>query len=96
MYLSDFGYATTPSYWNISMINLGDINILENNWIHLGGSENLLAKSTTNPIRFDNYGYIDFGDGFNGVSATRPCFYLNSDVAYISGDGSINFPFRIE
>ena len=34
------------------------------------------------------------GDALAGMSV-RPVFYLNSDVAYASGDGSIDNPYRI-
>ena len=37
------------------------------------------------------------GSGQNGSAAvTRPVFYLNSNVVYSSGDGSIDNPYRIE
>ena len=31
----------------------------------------------------------------SGNLATRPTFYLNSDVVYVSGDGSQENPYRI-
>ena len=43
-------------------------------------------------MALNNYNYI----GPNTTSPLRPVFYLNSDVAYISGSGTISDPIRIQ
>ena len=52
--------------------------------------------------RVPNYSYFILSEGnisrirvHYEVYAIRPTFYLNSGVAYISGDGSQSNPFRI-
>ena len=36
MYLSDYGYAASPSNWNTNLGNYNNSNIINNNWIFIG------------------------------------------------------------
>ena len=109
MYVSDYGYAAYPNAWLTGLFSYIDANIIANNWLYsgfdewtisLGFSETLKAGFTSTPAAFaiiNNVGFLSNGD-FTYVYRDcniRPTFYLNSDVVYISGDGSINNPYRL-
>ena len=104
MYVSDYGYAASPENWNTKLNYYGNATNRDNNWMFMGGVEwTISRRSGTTSIAF----YV-FGDGnvnannVNDVSVSysgygvRPSFYLESGVTYVSGDGSIDFPFRIQ
>ena len=99
IYVSDYGYAASPDYWNT---NLSTYRI-SSNWLHMG-----LDEWTITPY-LDPYNISVCIIGYDGDISTsglyagsyypravRPTFYLNSDVAYISGTGTQSDPFRIE
>ena len=93
MYLSDYGYADDPNNWSTNILSYSPIN----NWLHLGNDEWTLLKSAVN----NDGSYYIMADGsitMIGVTnafAIRPTFYLNSNVNYIKGDGSLNNPYII-
>ena len=104
MYVSEYGYAASPENWNTKLNYYGNATNRDNNWMFMGGVEwTISRRSGTTSIAF----YV-FGDGnvnannVNDVSVSysgygvRPSFYLESGVTYVSGDGSIDFPFRIQ
>ena len=100
MYPSDYGYATTQDYWATSLNEYYHTAAYRKDWLFLGSTEWLLSPrsshstiawyvvSTGNPV-CDSAGYVI------NAYAVRPSFYLLSSVNYVSGDGSINSPFRI-
>ena len=99
MYLSDYGYAASPEYWTT---NLGSYsNATDNNWLFIESSGwpdewtiSRRSDSSSWAWAIDNMGNIEFeATGTN--SAIRRCFYLKSDVLYISDDGTQSNPFRI-
>ena len=97
LYLSDFGYAASPENWT-DMNSI--MNNKENNWIVTGLEEWMINTVTS---LAGDYGMVILPDGDYGgyqvnlrTSNVRPTFYLNSEVKYISGDGSKQNPFRIE
>ena len=104
MYVSEYGYAASPENWNTKLNYYGNATNRDNNWMFMGGVEwTISRRSGTTDCAF----YV-FGDGnvnvsnVNDVSVSysgygvRPSFYLESGVTYVSGDGSIDFPFRIQ
>ena len=96
MYVSDYGYAAPPNYWTTSLGNYNSVSA--NNWMYTNSYEWTITPSASNT----NYAYsiisgnISENPAYGFSYAVRPCFYLNSDVAYISGDGSQENPFRID
>lgn len=100
MYPSDYGFATTQDYWATSLNEYYHTAAYRKDWLFLGSDEWLLSPrsshstiawyvvSTGNPV-CDSAGYVI------NAYAVRPSFYLLSSVNYVSGDGSINSPFRI-
>ncbi len=95
MYVSDYGYAAAPSNWTTELYNYSATNA---NWAYLGATEWSISRCWQN-----DYGVFLVGSNVSssidinmGRSRnTRPTFYLNSDVQYISGTGTQSDPFRI-
>ena len=99
MYVSDYGYATNPSYWTLALSNYNNIEIINNNWLYSGANEWTISRNvnTTNTVYIILSSGEVTGDGYSANwNATRPCFYLKFNTLYKSGDGSQNNPFRIE
>ena len=96
MYISDFRYAASPDYWTTSLFEAR-----ASDWMFIGINEWTITRSSdsadfvfcvgaTHCIRqttLKDSSMVDFG--------VRPVFYLNPDVAYISGTGTESDPFRI-
>ena len=97
MYVSDYGFAITNNYWTEDLSN-SNYNTLRNyNWMYLGSDEwtiSRLSFSSTSVFAIYGNGYFSINDVGYSYSI-RPCFYLNSDVAYVSGTGSESDPIRI-
>ena len=102
MYVSDYGYASSPENWNLTLDNY---NIAENrnsNWLFMGAQEWTITRNSNqsgvNDLAFfiRETGNIDnVNMSFNLNLAVRPTFYLNSDVTYVSGTGTQTDPYRI-
>ena len=100
MYASDYGYASSPDNWSTNLSDYANDTNRNNNWMFMGFNEWIISPSPDGHI--PNYSYFILSEGnisrirvHYEVYAIRPTFYLNSDVAYISGDGSQSNPFRI-
>ena len=101
MYVSDYSYATDPSYWTTVMYREDgqDYQLAAtSNWMYMGLWEWTISRhSVATDISFD---VLTTGNvGNHNVStiflAVRPVFYLNSSVAYDSGIGTIVDPIRL-
>ena len=101
MYVSDYYYAATNNYWTYYgyASNSNDYRqAVSSNWLYT----NVLEWTIT---RCSDYSYISFlinatGYVYNdfdvdGLAYARPVFYLNSNVSYVSGNGSKSSPIRI-
>ena len=100
MYASDYGYASSPDNWSTNLSDYANDTNRNNNWMFMGFNEWIISPSPDGHI--PNYSYFILSERnisrirvHYEVYAIRPTFYLNSDVAYISGDGSQSNPFRI-
>ena len=99
MYASDYGYGTNPSNWETRMKLYGGLVVRDNNWMFLGLSEWTITpflQLGSEVFFVDNSGGCGFTPMASSGLAVRPTFYLNSNVQYASGDGSIDNPYRIE
>lgn len=99
MYVSDFGYAISPEDWDKAM----STEYSRVNWL-FGGYDWFISPNTG-----DFGGAYSVDGGTDGTVSPqyvnsenelpsndiRPTFYLNSDVQYVSGDGSQQNPYRI-
>ena len=99
MYVSDYGYATTTNNWNTNLVSYSSTIVRNNNWMWMGLSE------WTITCYFSSMEYAFYVSSLGGVSdddavyiyypSVRPSFYLESNVTYVSGSGSISDPIRI-
>ena len=100
MYVSDYGYAASPTNWTTAMSSYS--NAISSNWINMGLNEWTISmrlnSSDTAFSLFDSggiyYGFLKYS-ALNSDFAIRPCFYLTSDTRYDSGSGTKSDPFRI-
>lgn len=90
MYISDYGFAASPSTWGALIMYNSYIN---NNWMYMGLSEWTIVR------RSDYSGHCflisnNAGVGSISVGATayalRPVFYLNSDVTKVGITRELN------
>ena len=100
MYVSDYGYAASPNYWvyKYNDTDLTDYRATINaNWMYTGDYEWTITKFSdydSSVAAVLKEGNIDLSYSDN-IMYLRPTFYLNSDVSYYLGDGTINNPYKI-
>ena len=95
MYVSDYGYGASEEYWTTELNNYEPT--VDSNWMYLGTYEWLISRSSDNTdFAFYVYGtgYVNISDVLSAI-AVRPSFYLESDVTYASGSGSMTDPLKI-
>ena len=97
MYVSDYGYGTSPEKWTTALY---EENYGTDNWLYLGTFEWLISRSTN----YSNYafdvssvrgGYV-YNDSVSFAAAVRPSFYLESNVEISSGTGTSTDPFILQ
>ena len=94
MYVSDYGFAASPSAWTLILNSYFDVAGI--NWMYMGFYEWTISRDS------DNSGYA-FSVSSGSVSndfvsrsyAVRPVFNLLSSTTYVSGSGSMSDPVRI-
>ena len=95
MYASDYGYSASNSYWisNLSSYN----SATSSNWLYLMDFEWTITPGSS----FGSSVYYLYSTGSlsgtvaNNGFAARPVFYLNSNITYVSGDGTQSNPIRL-
>ena len=100
MYVSDYGYAAGPSAWALNMSVYDNSTATSNNWMYMGLYEWTISRNSdnTNYVFYMNAGGHVISNDFGGAGSAfvvRPTFYLKSNVAITSGDGSKNSPYRV-
>ena len=105
MYVSDYGYAAAPSAWTTQLSNIlangddyGIASIINVNWMYMGLKEWTISHVTTGTNRIfniDNDGSLGHNYVNNNDSVVRPVFFLEADVAYVSGTGTKANPIII-
>ncbi len=99
MYVSDYGYAASPANWTTNLESYNNSTNTSNDWLYSGSYEwTISRRSDYAGHAFAVYypGYVFSVNGYFDILGVRPSFYLKSNVAITSGDGSQNSPFRIE
>ena len=97
MYVSEYGYATSPENWNTALNNYANDTNRNNNWLYMGAPEWTISRSSdgSNGVFVVDvvggvvYGYVFFRDG------VRPSFSLESSVVLSGGSGSSADPYRL-
>ena len=98
MYISDYGFATSSTYWNTMLNSYNSSAIKENNWLYTGLNEWTITRhseGSTYAFQISSAGNVNGGSVTNTYNSIRPAFYLKSDVIYVSGDGTQNLPYKI-
>lgn len=97
MYVSDYGYAASPTYWAVPLYNYNQSS--NSNWLLLGAYEWTMSRRIdgSNIIFYiRSIGFVDGDGNGNNSFAIRPCFYLDAKVEYVSGNGEVNNPYIIK
>ena len=96
MYVSDYGYAADISYWTTALDDYDSAKSA--NWLYHGSYEwtiSRISTSDSNAFSVDSRGYVFVNGAALTLFDVRPTFYLNPDVAYVSGTGTQSDPYRI-
>ena len=95
IYLSDYGYAASPSAWTTSLGGYNDSSITTENWMYMGATENVISYySDCNPYTIVDTGAVTSTTFYVNL-VIRPSFYLGANTYYKSGIGSISDPIII-
>ena len=97
MYVSDYGFAASPSAWTLTMSSYNNTTATSNNWMYMGLYEWTISRDADG----SSYAFCVFSDGSVNVSrvldgvAGRASFNLESSITYKSGSGSMSDPIII-
>ncbi len=98
MYVSDYGYAASSSSWSTALNGYDNTNVTNENWMYYGSNAVYTITPNTNDA-INTYtilhGYMGFVIGAYNYGMVLPCFYLNSNVTYVSGSGTKTSPYII-
>ena len=97
MYVSDYGFAASPSSWTTELYDYRNLSISTENWMYMGLVEwSIMPRSDTlNYVYYVyNYGNVVNIDAINAFSV-RPVIFLNTSVVYVNGSGTQSDPIRI-
>ena len=98
MYASDYAFAASNAFWNITLSNYNDTTLRVNNWLYNGVYEWILTKTSDSDTMSYNVGVAGKVNSreITTAYAIRPTFYLNSNVFYVSGKGTQLEPILIK
>ena len=94
MYVSDYGYAASNSYWTTNMDSYN--SAINNNWMYMGLYEWTISRRSSTSGAFGVFysgNLVSYYVYYAYV--VRPSFYLTSSTTYVSGSGSSADPIRI-
>ena len=99
MYVSDYGYAVSNSYWTEILYDYNNRTLRSNNWMYLGSYEWTISRGTDR-IRgalcvYSSGNVVADDNNVTNTYAVRPVFYLTSSTTYVSGSGTSSDPIRI-
>ena len=102
MYLSDYGFAASPSAWTttLSKYHGNDANgtsIKTINWMYVGHYDWTMtpnSSSSYNVFFLHNIGTVNIGNA-NFPFGSRPVMYLKSSVLYAGGSGTKDSPITL-
>ena len=102
MYLSDYGFAASPSAWTTTLSNYSgnDVNgtsIKTINWIYMGHNEWIISPYSS----YSNHVFFLYAHGTltNSLAyvgnGSRPVLYLKASVLYAGGSGTKDSPITL-
>ena len=97
MYVSDYGFAATPSAWTTNLNDYDGTAIKNVNWMKIEFGEWTISRDADSSgsafvVAKSGFLYSSYADNPNSV---RPVFYLTSSVNYVSGSGTAADPIVI-
>ena len=98
MYVSDYGFAASPSAWT-TKIGIYDSSIASVNWMYMGLDEWTITPDTSYSysVFYASYhGNMSYNFRANYGNGGRPVFYLKSSVAYAGGSGTQSSPITLK
>ena len=102
MYVSDYYYGASPTYWTYPGYNSSGNDYRQatsDNWLYLGDYEWTISRDSSvshTAFYVEYYGDVSVSYHVNAIfNPVRPVFYLSSLVNYVSGTGTQSDPFRI-
>ena len=98
MYVSDYGFAASPSAWTTYMSSYSSTSIRNNNWMYMGLYEwtiSRVSSNSANAFRVSTAGFLNSNTVYLNYYAVRPVFYLTSSITYNRGSGTAADPVRI-
>ena len=94
MYVSDYGFAASPSAWTIKMSSYDNSSI---NWMYMGNYEWTISpysSNSSNVFYLYYYGNLNHGNASRGYGS-RPVLYLKASVLYAGGLGTKDSPITL-
>ena len=103
MYVSDYYYGASPTYWTYPGYNGTNDSSSDyraatsNNWMFMGKSEWTISRNSD----YSDFAFYVPSNGNARISSVgvaiemRPSFYLTSTTTYVSGSGTSSDPIRI-
>jgi len=103
MYVSDYYYGASPTYWSYSGYNSSDATLdyraaIGENWMYSGIYEWTMSRRSDNSngaFSVSSSGYVYSGTVYGSNYGVRPSFRLSSSVNYAGGEGSAESPITI-
>ena len=102
MYVSDYGFAASPSAWTTTLYNYSDndangTSIQTINWMNMGHNEWTISpysSSSSHVLHLYRNGALSANFAINGYGS-RPVLYLKSSVLYAGGSGTKDSPITL-
>ena len=103
MYVSDYMYAASPTYWTYQGLNSSDETrdyraATTSNWMYMGLYEWTITpySSGSGYVFFASYdGYLNSDGGASDGIGVRPVLYLKASVLYAGGTGTKDSPITL-
>ena len=99
IYVSDYAFTASQENWTNQLNHYNDSINTKNNWLYLNSDEwTITYRTGSSDLAFyiDDVGSVNnSGYVYSFSLIVRPCFYLNSNVTYISGSGTSTDPIRL-
>ena len=95
MYVSDYGFAASPSAWTTKLDSYSNSSITSVNWIYIGGADWIMTpKDSVHVFFLTTLGDLTYSAAETGFDS-RPVMYLKASVLYAGGSGTKDSPITL-